>query len=114
MIRRRSKYRNVRTVVDGLTFDSKREAGRWVELKLLERAGLIADLERQVRFTLLGPEGKPLIYRSKRVLSYVADFTYTDVASGRDVIEDSKGARDRAYLIKRAIMDAMGHRILET
>jgi len=46
----RSKYRNRKTVVDGITFDSKREAARWQELKLLERAGEITELERQVEY----------------------------------------------------------------
>ena len=58
----RSKYRNRRIVVDGETFDSKREAQRWYELKLLRRAGVVTDLQRQVPFVLI-PEQKYIIKR---------------------------------------------------
>lgn len=115
---RRAKYGNRKTVVDGLKFDSKREAARWAELVLLDRAGEIRELVRQQSFSLMC-DGKPLKIRSKgypngRSVRYVADFTYFDVRRQKRVIEDSKGARTDVYKLKRAIMEANGYTIVET
>lgn len=109
-----SKYRSEKAVVDGITFDSKREAARYRELSLLEKAGEIADLQRQVKFKLiptqreffgkLGKNGKPkqgaII---ERECSYVADFVYKD-KSGFTVVEDVKGVKTKDYIIKRKLM----------
>jgi len=90
----RSKYRNKRTVVDGIPFASAREAKRWGELTWLEAAGKIRDLERQVPFEL----------RVKGVLicRYRADFVY--VENGERVVEDTKGFNTREYKMKRSLM----------
>lgn len=77
-----NKYRNKKTVVDGITFDSKAEAKRYGELKLLERCGAITGLERQRRFTLI-PKSK---YGQARY--YVADFVYAE--NGKTIVEDVK------------------------
>lgn len=93
-----SKYHARKTVVDGITFDSKREAKRYQELKLLERAGAIRDLTRQVRYELIPAfdvDGKHY-----RPTSYVADFVYTDTATGEEVVEDCKGYRTDVYRLK--------------
>ena len=82
-----AKYGNKRTVVDGITFHSKREANRWQELRLLQRAGKIALLRRQVRFKLA--------VNGVVIGCYVADFTY--IEHGRLVVEDSKGMRLDLY-----------------
>jgi hypothetical protein len=64
----KSKYRNVKTEVDGIKFDSKKEATRYGQLRLLEKAGLIGNLRLQVQY--------PLIVHGVKVGSYVADFVY--------------------------------------
>lgn len=96
--RARSKYGNRKTVVDGQVFDSQREAQRWQELRLLERAGEIARLARQTRWAL----------RVNGVLvgSYVDDFDYIN-ATGRFVVEDAKGVRTPVYRLKRKLMQAI-------
>ncbi|WP_374697300.1 DUF1064 domain-containing protein [Alcaligenes nematophilus] len=97
------KYGNRKATLDGHTFDSKKEARRYAELKLLERAGLICGLELQPRFELIPKQrrddGKP-----ERACEYVADFRYTDTATGQTVIEDAKGMRTRDYIMKRKLM----------
>lgn len=97
----RSKFNAKKTTVDGFTFDSKREAARYGELKLLERAGKIRDLQRQVRVELVPPfncNGQHF-----RGIYYVVDFTYTD-ADGNIVWEDVKGMKTSVYLIKRKLV----------
>lgn len=92
--KRRSKWRNVPTTVDGVRFDSGKEAARWSQLRIMERSGVIRDLERQVSFDLR--VGGILVCR------YVADFVYFE--DGVRIVEDCKGARLREYLIKRELM----------
>lgn len=102
----RSKYRNVKTAVDGITFDSKREAKRYNELKLLKRAGLIKNLELQKRFVLLDKyengNGEKI-----RSVSYVCDFFYKDVNTGEDIVEDVKGQKTQVYNIKKKWFEAV-------
>lgn len=114
----RSKFGNTSAVVDGITFASKREARRYGVLKMLEQAGEIRELERQVSFPLMC-DGKPIKIRSRgvpngRQVRYVADFVYFDVRSNRRVVEDVKGYPSDVYKLKRAIMEANGYTILET
>lgn len=97
LIPKRSKYGNRKTEVDGLIFDSAREAKRWSELRLLERAGRIADLKRQVRYAL-DVNGQPICH-------YVADFVYR--ADGQPVVEDAKGFRTDVYKLKAKLMKAV-------
>lgn len=95
------KYRNKKTMVDGILFDSKKEANRWIELKLLERAGQITDLERQVKYTLIPSQridGKVV----ERAITYTADFVYLE--NGEKVVEDTKGVRTKEYILKRKLM----------
>ena len=96
-----SKYKAKKTVVDGITFDSKKEARRYQELKLLEMAGAIKDLVLQPRF-LLQDKFK---YKGKteRKIEYVADFKYLDTKTGRVVVEDTKGYRPDVYKLKRKL-----------
>ena len=75
-----SKYGNVKTEIDGLKFDSKGEARRWQELKLLERGGVITDLQRQVKY--------PLMCAGKLIANFIADYAYTE--GGKMVVEDFK------------------------
>lgn len=114
---RRRKYGNTKITVDGIQFDSKREAARYQELKLLERAGVISFLQRQTKFQLIpdqhapsnetytkGPRkgqrkpGKLLEHEC----SYIADFCY--IRNGETVVEDAKGYRTEVYRIKKKLM----------
>lgn len=92
-----TKYGARKTVVDGITFDSKREARRYVELRLLQRAGEISELELQKRYELIPKQGK------ERPVYYTADFVYKD-KNGETVVEDAKGCRTRDYIIRRKLM----------
>ena len=92
-----TKYGNAKVDVDGMRFDSKREAARWRELQLLERAGEISDLRRQVRYELV-----PKL-PGERPVDYIADFVYRD-KDGNEVVEDVKGVRTPVYVIKRKLM----------
>lgn len=115
--RPRGKYGARKTIVDGVVFDSKKEAKRYVELKALEEAGVISDLRRQVKYVLIPPqrEFSNEIYKSgpkkgcfkpgrliERECAYIADFQYTE--NGKLVVEDTKGVRTKEYIIKRKLM----------
>jgi hypothetical protein len=89
-----SKYRNKRTEVDGIKFDSMREALRYGELKLLQRAKQAHDLQVHVRYKL--------VVNGIEIAVYEADFVYVDVQTGRLIVEDVKPhftspARKNAY-----------------
>ena len=98
-----TKYGNRKTTIDGITFDSVKEARRWQELKLLERAGEITDLMRQIEYELIPSQkidGKVV----ERPCKYIADFRYFDKRTGKIVVEDTKGFRTPDYKIKRKLM----------
>lgn len=92
----RSKYHAKKTVVDGITFDSKREADRYLVLKSMEEDGAIEDLRRQVRYELV--PAFDVGDRHYRQVCYVADFVY--VEDGKEVVEDVKGMRTDVYRLK--------------
>ena len=92
-----SKYNNTKIRVDGRLFDSKAEAARWQELSLLERAGEITELERQVEYELIPKQ------KGERAVKYIADFRYVD-NDGKTVVEDTKGVRTPVYILKRKLM----------
>lgn len=96
----RTKFGNRKTQVDGIVFDSKREAEVYMDLLLRERAGKISDLKRQSKFLLI-PSMK-IQGRTQREISYVADFEF--VEHGLRVVMDVKGFRTREYAIKRRLM----------
>lgn len=109
----RNKFGAVKTEVDGIKFDSKHEANRWLQLRLLERAGAIRDLKRQVRIDLIGQQ-KPLKTRSGRAMRLTVDFTYQDSRlNWATVYEDAKGAVTRDYEVRKAVAEAMGLTITE-
>ena len=109
---RKSKYGNHKVIHDGMKFDSQRELNRWLELKLLERAGEIRQLRRQVKYQLIpaqrepdtiGPRGG--VHKGRLIepeVSYIADVVYE--RDGREVVEDAKGFKTDAYLLKRRMM----------
>lgn len=100
-----SKYGNRKTVVDGIAFDSAREARRYEELRILERCGCITDLRRQVEYELI-PNQYEVNGKKKRLIErrvkYVADFVYEE--NGETVVEDVKGVRTKEYVLKRKWM----------
>lgn len=99
-----SKYRNVRTFVDGIGFHSKREAEAWTYLKRRENAGEIRDLRRQVAFQLFGSteNGKQV----SPICIYIADFTYTETKTGRYVVADAKGCVTALFRLKAKMLKA--------
>lgn len=99
---KKRKYGNSKVTVGGIRFDSKREAERWQELHLMEKAGRIAELQRQVKFVLVpsqrGTDGKVI----EKQITYIADFVYRK--DGRTIVEDSKGYRTEVYNLKKKLM----------
>lgn len=98
---RNSKYNAAKVTLDGHRFDSRREARRYEELKQMEAAGKIAQLELQPRFEL-----QPAFrYRGEAVrkIEYVADFRYLDYERGGLVVEDVKGMRTDVYRLKKKL-----------
>jgi len=101
----RNKYRAIKTTVDGIKFDSKKEAARYQELKILEKSGRIFDLKLQPKFDL--------IVNGKKVGFYRADFEYTE--NGKNVVEDVKGMKTPMYNFKKKMIKAIyGFDIFET
>lgn len=99
---KRSKYNAVKVTIDGFTFDSKKEARRYSELKLLERAGEIANLELQPLF--------PCIVNGKKVCAYIADFAYLN-NDGVRIVEDVKGFKTSIYRLKKKLVEALHHNV---
>lgn len=93
-----NKYGAKKTTVDGITFDSKHEARIWCDLVLLQRAGIIRDLERQVKYELIPKTDK------FRAVAYIADFRYYDCENERTVVMDAKGVKTKEYMIKKKLM----------
>lgn len=93
------KYNAKKTEVDGIKFDSKMEADRYLQLKGMIEDGRITNLERQVEFEIL-PK-----FKKYRVLKYIADFTY--YLDGHYVIEDVKGFRTPVYLLKKRLLEQL-------
>ena len=109
------KYRNKKTIVEGLVFDSKKEANRYRELSVLWRAGVISDLELQKEFELVpaqyetfpryGKNGNRLKDGNRCIekpVKYKADFVYKE--NGSVIVEDTKGVKTKDYIIKRKLM----------
>lgn len=95
-----SKYRNVKTEVNGISFDSKKEAKRYGELRLLEKAGLIQHLRLQVKY--------PIVVNGLKVCTWIADFTY-DSPTG-EVVEDVKSditRKNPVYRLKCKLVKAI-------
>ena len=97
---KRLKYGNKKTRIGSMEFDSKKEANRFQELKLLERSGLISDLKTQVKFSIVPKAGG-----NKRERFYIADFTYCE--GGKKILEDVKSEITRknpVYTLKKALV----------
>lgn len=107
----RSKYHSRKTKRNGITYDSQKEAHRHAELMMLERCGMISELQTQVKFVLIPAQYGDVFdpYRRRtmrkcieRECSYIADFVYKE--NGQTVVEDVKGYRTTEYIIKRKMM----------
>ena len=99
--RSRPKYGNKKTVVNGIKFDSKWEAERYLYIKSLERAGRVKDLELQVRFNL--------IVNDQKICAYIADFRYKREdkdGEWHEIIEDAKGVETPEFKLKKKLMKA--------
>ena len=100
---KRLKFNNKFTKVDGITFQSRKEAKRWGELKLLEKAGEISSLKRQQVFEI--------VVNGVHVTNYKSDFSYVDTRGfSKLVVEDVKGGdatKTDLYLAKKALMKAV-------
>ena len=110
--KRKNKFNAKKVVEDGITFDSKREAERYGQLKLMERAGLISDLKLQVPLFLEGKDG-PMLTETGRPMRLTVDFQYTDNKTGLIVWEDAKGKPTRDYLVRKSAAEAQGFKITE-
>lgn len=107
-----SKYHSKKVIVNGNTYDSRKEYRRFCELSLLQRAGAITELKRQVEFELIPAQREPDtvgvrggIRKGKVIeyaVKYVADFVYYE--NGKKVVEDTKGFKTKDYIIKRKLM----------
>ena len=121
-----SKYLSRKTTVNGVVFDSKKEARRYYELLLQQKAGMISGLERQKKFVLIPTQREPDIIGARggrhpgkvieKECAYIADFVYQ--VQGQTVVEDVKGYRAggayTVFTIKRKLMlERYGIRILE-
>jgi hypothetical protein len=101
----RNKYGAKKTQVGEITFDSKKEAQRYMELQLLERAGEITNLRRQVKINLIG-QYRPMYTRTGRKMRLTVDFAY--VEDNIEVLEDAKGMWTRDFEVRYAVAIAMG------
>lgn len=112
-----NKYHNKKYMRDGILFDSRKEARRYVELKAMQNAGIIQDLQIQFKFVLIPTQREESneVYKSgknkgklkagkllEKECSYIADFVYWE--NGKIVVEDAKGMRTKEYIIKRKLM----------
>ena len=111
----RNKYQAIKCSYDGIQFDSRKEMRRYQDLLLLQRAGAILNLRRQVKYILIpaqyetyerygkkGQELKPGRRLLEKECSYIADFVYEE--NGKEIVEDTKGIKTKDYIIKRKLM----------
>ena len=103
---KQSKFKNKKVTVNGKVFDSKKEAQRYQELKLLEKSGIIKDLELQKRFILL--EGFKKNNKTYRPIYYYADFVYYLIYEKKTVVEDVKASKyftTDVYKLKKKLFE---------
>tara|TARA_R110002012_G_scaffold275260_2_gene461814 strand:- start:3874 stop:4197 length:324 start_codon:yes stop_codon:yes gene_type:complete len=97
MIKKNNKYGAVKTTVDGIVFDSKREAVRYMELMVLQKNGQISRLELQPKYDC--------IINGKKICTYRADFRY--FTKDRRIVEDVKGVKTPVYILKKKLVEAL-------
>lgn len=111
---RKNKYHSKKVEFEGEVFDSRKEYKRWLELSLFEKAGVISDLKRQVKYVLIPAQREPDTVGARggikkgkvieKECAYIADFVYKDLTLNETVVEDTKGYRTKDYVIKRKLM----------
>lgn len=102
-----NKFGNIPTRIDNITFHSKKEAHRYLELKAMQAGGLIRDLELQPAYDLA--------ISGVKLCRYIADFKYFDLSTKQEVVEDVKGHRTQEYILKARLMLAIhGIEVIET
>lgn len=110
-----NKYYSKKVTVDGETFDSKKEYSYYCSLLVRQELGVIRNVRRQVKFVLIPTQREePVLMKRtgklkegrviERECSYIADFVYEDVESGKTVVVDTKGFKTKDYIIKRKLM----------
>ncbi len=102
-----NKYKNKKVEFDGILFDSKKECNRYCELKLLERAKIISELELQKNFELQ-PKYKNNNGENIRAINYICDFFYYDNEKKQYIVEDVKSIatkKDKVYVLKKKIFE---------
>jgi hypothetical protein len=105
--RKQDKYKNRKPVVDGIVFDSKKEANRYKELLMFKQANLITQLVLQPKFDI--------VVNNKKIGFYKADFKYYDNKKGCYITEDCKGFKTPVYKLKKKLVEAYYNiKILET
>lgn len=97
------KYYNKKTIIDGVVFASKLEAKRYTELKLLEKQGIIKDLELQPSYDLIPSFKKD--NKTYRKSTYKADFSYFDIENNKTIVEDTKGFKTPIYMLKKKLFE---------
>lgn len=98
---KKSKYKNHKTIIDGIKFDSQKESNRYLLLKDKIKHNEISDLRLQVKFEL--QPSYVINGRTIRAINYIADFVYNE--SGKDIIEDTKGFRTEVYKLKKKMFE---------
>ncbi len=98
-LKKPSKYRNRKTLYQGIWFHSQKEANRYQQLTLLEQAGEISHIELQPRYNI--------VVNNQKICFYKADFLYRVVATGKQVVEDVKGVRTKEYSLKKKLVEAL-------
>lgn len=98
---RRNKYGAIRTSVDGITFASAKEARRYGELKILQKAGIISNLQLQVKM--------PVVVNGVFICNYFADFAYLDHEREAPLMVfcDVKGMKTPVYRLKKKLVEAL-------
>lgn len=99
-----NKYGARKTTFMGMEFDSKKEAERFAVLRYMQMGKQISGLECQVKFELIPNQKDENGKVIERAVNYIADFVYTDLKTGEQIVEDTKGARTKEYIIKRKLM----------
>tara|TARA_R100001015_G_C4577435_1_gene134486 strand:+ start:506 stop:859 length:354 start_codon:yes stop_codon:yes gene_type:complete len=100
--RKSNKFGARKTKFMGYTFDSMWEAERWGELSAMQRAGVVKDLERQVRYNL--------VINDQKICAYVADFQYKLIDENgfeKEIVEDAKGVETAEFKLKKKMMKAI-------
>lgn len=96
----RSKYRNVKKIINGIKFDSKKEAQRYLILQANEINGHISNLELQPEFIL--QDKFKYLGKTIRAIKYKADFKY--IENGIEIVEDVKGMKTSVYKLKKKLL----------